>query len=193
MAAMTHEDTLQAWMAQESAQAARFQGGAGTGVARPEQAVGLSGLELLQAMLAGRLPAPPIAATMDFLLLEADDGRALFQGTPGPAFLNPMGGLHGGWYATLLHHGRTQHQHRPRHRAQGAARPGRRQGAPRRPPTRHSGRTFVRARRHAVCACDDDLPGVRGAGGEVKRERERTVRPQRVRDRKPWIPATARE
>jgi uncharacterized protein (TIGR00369 family) len=102
MAAMTHEDTLQAWMAQESAQAARFQGGAGTGVARPEQAVGLSGLELLQAMLAGRLPAPPIAATMAFLLLDADDGRALFQGTPGPAFLNPMGGLHGGWYATLL-------------------------------------------------------------------------------------------
>src|SRR3954471_3614142 len=102
MAAMTHEDTLQAWLAQKRDQPARFQGGTGTGIARPEQAAGRSGLELLQAMLAGELPAPPIAATMDFLLLEADDGRALFQGTPGPAFLNPMGGLHGGWYATLL-------------------------------------------------------------------------------------------
>jgi uncharacterized protein (TIGR00369 family) len=36
------------------------------------------------------------------MLLEVDDGRALFQGTPGPAHLNPMGGIHGGWYATLL-------------------------------------------------------------------------------------------
>ena len=30
------------------------------------------------------------------------DGRAVFQGTPGPAHLNPMGTVHGGWYATLL-------------------------------------------------------------------------------------------
>jgi uncharacterized protein (TIGR00369 family) len=63
---------------------------------------GLGGLDLLRTMLAGKLPAPPISRTLDFLLLEADDGRALFQGTPGPAFLNPMGGIHGGWYATLL-------------------------------------------------------------------------------------------
>ena len=43
-----------------------------------------------------------IARTLDFLLLEAEDGRAVFQGTPGPSHLNPMGGIHGGWYATLL-------------------------------------------------------------------------------------------
>jgi len=30
------------------------------------------------------------------------EGRAVFQGTPGPAHLNPMGTIHGGWYATLL-------------------------------------------------------------------------------------------
>ena len=71
-------------------------------MARPEQVAGLSGLQLMQAMLAGQLPYPPIARTLDFLLLEAEDGRALFQGTPGPAHFNPMGGIHGGWYATLL-------------------------------------------------------------------------------------------
>ena len=38
----------------------------------------------------------------DFMLIEVSDGRAVFQGTPGPAHLNPMGGIHGGWYATLL-------------------------------------------------------------------------------------------
>ena len=26
----------------------------------------------------------------------------MFQGKPGPAHLNPMGGVHGGWFATLL-------------------------------------------------------------------------------------------
>ncbi|RYY64033.1 MAG: PaaI family thioesterase [Comamonadaceae bacterium] len=99
---MRPEQTLDQWLAQESEQAVRFEGGAGTGVTRPEQAAGLSGLDLMRGMLAGRFPAPPIARTLDFLLLEGDDGRALFQGTPGPAFLNPMGGVHGGWYATLL-------------------------------------------------------------------------------------------
>jgi uncharacterized protein (TIGR00369 family) len=56
----------------------------------------------MQAMLRGELPYPPIAQTLDFMLLEAAQGRALFQGAPGPAHLNPMGTVHGGWYATLL-------------------------------------------------------------------------------------------
>ena len=99
---MSGHDPLETWLAQEREQMARFDGGSGMGVARPEQVAGLSGLEVMQAMLAGRLPYPPIARTLDFLLLEADDGRAVFQGTPGPAHLNPMGGIHGGWYATLL-------------------------------------------------------------------------------------------
>ena len=34
--------------------------------------------------------------------MEASPGRALFQGVPGPQLLNPMGTVHGGWYATLL-------------------------------------------------------------------------------------------
>ncbi|KQT08064.1 aromatic compound catabolic protein [Ramlibacter sp. Leaf400] len=99
---MTQHDMLEQWLAQEREQTARFEGGAGCGVARPDQVAGLSGLEMLHAMLAGRLPYPPIARTLDFLLVEAEDGRAVFQGTPGPAHLNPMGGIHGGWYATLL-------------------------------------------------------------------------------------------
>jgi uncharacterized protein (TIGR00369 family) len=99
---MTQEDVLGQWLAQEEAQRALFEGGAGTGVATMEQVAGMSGLEQLRAMLAGKLPAPPIGRTLDFTLLEVEDGRALFQGKPGPAHLNPMGGIHGGWYATLL-------------------------------------------------------------------------------------------
>ena len=93
--------TLDAWLAAEAAQRAVFDR-AGPGVARREQVAGLSGLALMQAMLRGELPYPPIAQTLDFLLVEVGDGRAVFHGRPGPAHINPMGTVHGGWFATLL-------------------------------------------------------------------------------------------
>lgn len=93
---------LQAWLDEEHAIMARLDAGAGPGVARPEQVAGRSGLELMQAMLRGELPYPPIARTLDFMLMSVEEGRAIFQGRPGPAHLNPMGGVHGGWFATLL-------------------------------------------------------------------------------------------
>jgi uncharacterized protein (TIGR00369 family) len=99
---MTKQDQLEAWLAQESEVRARLEAGTGVGVAPPEQVAGKSGLDLLRAMLRGELPYPPIARTLDFQLLEVDEGRAVFQGTPGAAHLNPMGTIHGGWYATLL-------------------------------------------------------------------------------------------
>ncbi|MEU9735139.1 PaaI family thioesterase [Streptomyces sp. NPDC048002] len=61
-----------------------------------------SGLDLLREMLAGRLPVPPIAATLDFTLDEVDEGRAVFSMTPGEEHYNPIGSVHGGVYATLL-------------------------------------------------------------------------------------------
>ena len=99
---MSEMNTLEAWLAQEREVVARLNAGAGAGVATPEQIAGKSGMEVLQAMLRGELPYPPIARTLDFQLLEVDAGKAIFQGTPGPAHLNPMGTIHGGWYATLL-------------------------------------------------------------------------------------------
>jgi uncharacterized protein (TIGR00369 family) len=99
---MTGSETLEAWLAQEREVMARLEAGVGPGVARPQDVAGKSGLETMLAMLRGELPYPPIAKTLDFTILEVGEGRALFQGTPGPAHLNPMGGIHGGWYATLL-------------------------------------------------------------------------------------------
>jgi uncharacterized protein (TIGR00369 family) len=99
---MTKHDNLEAWLAQEAEVRARLDAGVGAGVARPDQVAGKSGLETMQAMLRGELPYPPISKTLDFHLLEIEEGRALFQGTPGPSHLNPMGTIHGGWYATLL-------------------------------------------------------------------------------------------
>jgi len=72
------------------------------GIATREQVAGKSGLELFKAMIAGELPAPPISQTLDFILVEAEHGRVVFQGRPGFAHYNPMGMVHGGWFATLL-------------------------------------------------------------------------------------------
>lgn len=95
-------ETLEQWLAEEKAVLDTMGRGPGAGVATPEQVAGRSGLELMQAMLRGELPYPPIASTLDFTLLSVDDGMATFQGTPLPRHFNPMGTVHGGWFATLL-------------------------------------------------------------------------------------------
>jgi len=62
----------------------------------------VSGLELLRKVIGGELPEPPISGTLGFRLVEADEGRAVFEGDPGEHLLNPMGTVHGGFLATLL-------------------------------------------------------------------------------------------
>jgi len=96
------DDQIDAWLEQEREVVARIAGGPGAGVATPAMVAGRSGIEVMRAMLRGELPYPPIAKTLSFQLLEVDEGRAMFQGIPGPDHLNPMGSIHGGWYATLL-------------------------------------------------------------------------------------------
>ncbi|MFE7775177.1 PaaI family thioesterase [Streptomyces sp. NPDC057445] len=61
-----------------------------------------SGLDFLNELLAGRLPAPPLAATLGFTLEEVEYGRAVFVLAPGEEHYNPIGSMHGGVYATLL-------------------------------------------------------------------------------------------
>ena len=47
-------------------------------------------------MLAGEIPAPPIAGLLGFTLREIGDGTAEFAIEAGPRLANPMGTLHGG-------------------------------------------------------------------------------------------------
>ena len=75
---------------------------AATGVVPLEQIRSLSGLEFLAAIAAGRLPAPPISALLNFCLVEVEHGRAVFAGEPRAEFYNPIGSVHGGWAMTLL-------------------------------------------------------------------------------------------
>jgi uncharacterized protein (TIGR00369 family) len=61
-----------------------------------------SGLEVLQGILAGDLPNPPIADVLPFILADATRGRVVFEGEPTAALLNPMGAIHGGFAMTML-------------------------------------------------------------------------------------------
>jgi uncharacterized protein (TIGR00369 family) len=101
-AAQSPEQTLAQWTQQYGEIEARLKAGRGAGLADPASVAGLSGLQIMQAMLAGELPYPHIADTMDFGLVEVHHGKAVFQGTPQLKHYNPLGSVHGGWYATLL-------------------------------------------------------------------------------------------
>ncbi len=64
-------------------------------------AASASGLQQLRALIdAGRRPG--IGAALDFNLVEIEEGRAVFEGTPGRHVYNPLGTVHGGYAATLL-------------------------------------------------------------------------------------------
>ncbi|MEO3780517.1 PaaI family thioesterase [Micromonospora sp. B11E3] len=61
-----------------------------------------SGLELLRAMIAGELAAPPVMHLMDMARLEADEGRVAVELVPQEFHYNPLGTVHGGVISTLL-------------------------------------------------------------------------------------------
>lgn len=62
---------------------------------------GLNGLEQLRAFIASG-KRPGIGNSLDFDLMQVDEGFAAFEGVPGPHAYNPMGIVHGGYFATLL-------------------------------------------------------------------------------------------
>lgn len=97
---MDMNNVVAEWQAQEQAVRARL---------RPADAppprlplAQLSGLQVLQAIFDGELPPPPMGNTLDFVPISMAPGQAIFQGRPARQHYNPMGTVHGGWFATLL-------------------------------------------------------------------------------------------
>jgi uncharacterized protein (TIGR00369 family) len=66
------------------------------------QAFGRSGMEMFEAIFSGELPPAPIGGTLDFVPIHMEPGAAIFQGRPQRTHYNPLGTVHGGWFATLL-------------------------------------------------------------------------------------------
>jgi uncharacterized protein (TIGR00369 family) len=89
------EDDL--WGPQRSRTVAWHEPGPGTA---PGPA--MAGIDYLKAMIAGELPPPPMAALMQFELVEAEPGKVVFTCSPDGSVYNPNGGVHGGLVCTLL-------------------------------------------------------------------------------------------
>jgi uncharacterized protein (TIGR00369 family) len=73
-----------------------------TGVVPMDVIMARSGLEFLNDMVEGKLPQPPMCATLGFYLAEVAQGYAVFEGLPEFRHYNPIGTVHGGFTATLL-------------------------------------------------------------------------------------------
>ena len=92
-------DTAARWREEEAAIRAQF---AEPGVVDRETMRTMSGMEVFAAIRAGRLPTPPIGRLIDFVAIDFEPGRMVFQGTPRQDHYNPLGSVHGGYAATLL-------------------------------------------------------------------------------------------
>lgn len=62
----------------------------------------MTGLEFMEAIRSGAMAGAPIAEVMNFRLHEVHKGEVAFRGAPEFRHFNPMGGVHGGWYGTIL-------------------------------------------------------------------------------------------
>jgi uncharacterized protein (TIGR00369 family) len=67
-----------------------------------EAMVDATGLERLQAIVEAGGKVPPMAETMDYALTEVSENHAVFEGTPSEFHYNPIGSVHGGYFAVLL-------------------------------------------------------------------------------------------
>jgi len=62
----------------------------------------MTGLQLLQAMCAGKIPAASISETIPMQPYEVSEGTIHFKAKADNRHLNPLGGVHGGFAATVL-------------------------------------------------------------------------------------------
>lgn len=62
----------------------------------------MHGMDLLQKMVRGELPAPPIARLVNMTLHAVGEGTAEFRLHTGEFHYNPIGSVHGGIIATLI-------------------------------------------------------------------------------------------
>lgn len=72
------------------------------GIAPRAQIFGMTGMEVFEAIFAGKLPPAPIGDALDFIPVHMEPGMAIFQGEPKLRHYNPLGTVHGGWFCTLL-------------------------------------------------------------------------------------------
>jgi uncharacterized protein (TIGR00369 family) len=62
----------------------------------------MTGLEFVKGLAQGTLPLNMMAQTLDYDIIEAENGRVVVTANPKEIHLNPWGTVHGGLAATML-------------------------------------------------------------------------------------------
>lgn len=96
---MDVDQVVASWVAEEKSARSRLRA---PDVAPRAELVNRTGMEVFEAIFAGELPPAPIGDTLDFVAIRIEPGFAIFQGRPQRKHYNPLGMVHGGWFATLL-------------------------------------------------------------------------------------------
>jgi len=96
---MNVQQVVARWDAEEKAVRARLRD---ADTAPQEQIAARTGMQMFEAIFAGEFPPAPIGDTLDFVPIRMEPGAAVFQGRPQRRHYNPLGTVHGGWFATLL-------------------------------------------------------------------------------------------
>lgn len=96
---MDVDQVVASWLADEKEARSRL---LEPGITSPEQLASRSGMELFDGIFAGEFPPAPIGDTLDFVAIDIKPGAVIFQGRPNRKHYNPLGTVHGGWFATLL-------------------------------------------------------------------------------------------
>lgn len=67
-----------------------------------DQPFARTGLEHLRAVQAGAVPDPPISSHIDMRFVRIEEGDVVMTAEPHESHYNPIGSVHGGFFATLL-------------------------------------------------------------------------------------------
>ncbi|WP_026818368.1 PaaI family thioesterase [Arthrobacter castelli] len=61
-----------------------------------------SGLEQLRALAEGLVPPPPMSSHIGLEIVSVSDGEVMMTAEPDESHYNPIGSVHGGFFATIL-------------------------------------------------------------------------------------------
>lgn len=61
-----------------------------------------TGLEQLRALIDGTIPPPPISSHIGLEFVSVTDGEVVMTAQPDESHYNPIGSIHGGFFATVL-------------------------------------------------------------------------------------------
>ena len=62
----------------------------------------MTGLDIMQAIVREELPHPTMSETIPMKVVHVEEGKVVFNAVANEKHLNPQGGVHGGFAATVL-------------------------------------------------------------------------------------------